>query len=518
MKHLLKAVIVLSWPDRLINRGLLRNFYREGILVLYSIREVIMQLKQVALVLIIGSSLCADSLTVRQAREAHSLPYLGSQQLDKRTLGSMVLKQDSADSRILQIKVVPQSAQGLTGLAATLQGSSCGYHAMKNGLLFSLALLEGSERDQYLQSLRSADYAHFLFGDVQAPWRQFIIQQRFKPIARKVYHRQVKKALKNCFKEDDQLLRRCINDLDLVDPVVSQKGFCYSADKAVVCSQLSQRMEKMISQGSKYSVALRRLHGRLNECFSDIAITFTIAFDGRCYEPYALTKTLAQFSGESYGRWVNSGEIIALVDHQRAEGLLQVHPRLLVATYGDDLGGEAEHAFTSEKLSQLYALVTETDDDIVGTVLVYLGGNKTDKSFVVKLRSWAGGFFGSFSGDALQLQARQDFSHWIALVVSRIKGDMRYYVLDSLNGTGALSRSRIRDLIDIFDGKKELPGYQWTTEQTLNVFHALEPKKPFLSQRTKVLLGSIGGSIGVAGLACYGYKNYFSGSNRSSED
>ena len=484
-------------------------FFVEGVSWKYIYKnEVIMQLKQLVLVLIASSFLLADSSTGKR----DSAAYLGAKQLDKDSLGSLVLRQNSIDPRIMQIKVVPQGAQGLTGLAATLQGSSCGYHAMKNGILFSQALLESSEKAHYLASLQSLDYTHFLFGGPQAPWRQFIMQQRFRTVARKIYREQIEKSLKQCSLEDRQLLSRCIHDLEVVDPVVSPAGFTYSADNAIVYSQLTQRMEKMMRQGSKHSIALKRLVEKLADYFGSLAIHFTIAYDGRCYDS---NKTLSHVVGDAYGCWVSPAEIAAMVNYQRDEGLLQTHPDLLVATYGEVFGGAAEHASVSEKLSQLYTLVTETDDDVVGVVLVYLGGTANVLSLRDKITVWAKNLLGSFYSEAQQLQKNQDYGHWVSLVVSRIKGDMRYYLLDSLNSTRALSRSRIRDLIAIFDGKKELPGYQWTVGYTdssafkeskgvsLEVYK--EDSEQSLSlNKTNIALGV--GSISVAGLAYYYYQ------------
>ena len=467
-----------------------------------------MKSKQLVIALIVGSSLGADMRTVKQAREAHSLSYLSSEQIGTDRLGSLLLQKNSSDARVMQIKVAPQMSQGLFSLAATLEGSSCGYHAVKNGILFSLALLEGPAKDTYLPLLKSDEYARVLFGKPQAPFRLFVMQQRFKRIASTIYHKQIEMALKHSVNQDNQVLLRCIHDLDVVDPTVAEQEFSYSADTAIVCSQLKQRMEKMIAQGSSHSEALKRLLGKLKEYFNHQKIQFTITFDGRCS---TFTRPLGSIVEGSmnpwqgvvkkindlhlYGRWATSAEIMDMVDYQRSEGLLQEHPRLLVAVgeYG---------AFANDKLSALYALLTETDDDLIGTVLVYLGSSEKLEKVVKKYTK-------TFAEEAQQLQQSQDYGHWISLVVSRIKGDKRYYVLDSLNSSGALSHHKIRELIDIFDGKKQLPGYQWTISQAQRAttsLSSLPSGKSFLSLRTKALL--VG--IGLAALACGGYLSYSS--------
>ncbi len=461
-----------------------------------------MTTKQLVLVLMAAGPLYADSQTVDAARAAHTLPYNGAEQFTKDTPG--VAKVDANDPRRMQIKVAPQNVPGTTGLAAGLQGSSCGYHATKNGILQALALLQNADRAQYRESMQSTDYAHFLFGTPEAPWRQEIMKQRFKSVARKIYRRKIEEALKKDTVADKALLRHCINALEPVDPVFTPEGFVYRADIDLVYAQLLQRMETMLLHGSKFAPASVQLHQeKLTEFFDAITIEFTIALDGRCYEPHNPTKTIGQVSGDQYGKWVSSDEITSLVEHQRGTGLLQTQPRLLVATYGEDLGGLTEHAFASEKLSQLYALVTETDDDVVGVVLVYLGGSKpSESSTMQKIWSW----FDSFSSHAEKLQSTQDRGHWISLVVSRIKGDMNYYALNSTNGN-VLNHARVNELISYFDGKKELPGYEWTIGQTGKPMHHEATKKPSY-RKTKLLLGGIG--LGILGY--YAYKWYYPGS------
>ena len=453
-----------------------------------------MTLRTLVLLLLPIGSLGADTKMVATARIAHGLSYTAAEQFNKDM--PFIASIDAQDPRRMLISVAPQCFSGYTGLVAMLQGSSCGYHASKNGILCAQALINRSDRDQYIASLQSTEYAHFLFGTPEASWRQHILKQRFKTVARVVHRAIIHKALK----ADNQLLRACINGLEPVEPVFEQGRLHYRADQDVVCRQIRQRIDRMISQGSTYSPENLQLHReQLADFFEPFVVDFTATLEGKFYDVHGTLLGVAQ--GDSYGRWAGSDEIMALVNHQRKTGLLQTQRRLLVADYGADLGGFIEHSYASQELSQLYALVTETNDDVVGVVLVYLGGKEPESQSVLqKISTWFASWGDSFSSHASQLQASQDHGHWIALVVSRLQGNMNYYVLDSMNNTSLLRCSRINELIAYFDGEKELPGYEWTVSEVAK----LAVPTTSCYSKTKILLGGL-----AIGAALYGsYKLY----------
>ncbi len=57
-------------------------------------------------------------------------------------------------------------------------GASCGYHALRNGILLGKAVLNAPQCNQYLTDLYSPDHMNAFFGTQWSPWRSFILEQR----------------------------------------------------------------------------------------------------------------------------------------------------------------------------------------------------------------------------------------------------------------------------------------------------------------------------------------------------
>lgn len=418
---------------------------------------------------------------LKQVRENHFVQYDKASQLTKQDLGSLFLAQDAQDSRRIQIKSVDQ---GATGSDVELRGSSCGYHALRNGILCADALINKDGTRASLKKISSQGHANELFGTKQAPWRLIIGKMRNEATAKRVCRERIFNTLtlkKEGPDREFDLLMRCAGDIHLpilARPAIWEDGYHYPISRRDVHKALIDRSE-VIAQHGKSDVqgAAKALKNRsiLDSYFQgDLSMEFVIDFEGQCYFAESPDLIIAQVPGIKYGNWVQSDEMPTLIDTQRSEGLLETEPSLLVATYGEDQGGVDQHAFASEKFMQLYALIRETKDDCVGVVLTYLPGCSSkgshEGSWIGRAASWFGSWFsavkrGTFAQDAQAIQSVEDNGHWVTLVVSRIKGTVFYYILDSLGNGKKLRNSRINEIIDIFDGKKSLPGYSWTARQ-----------------------------------------------------
>lgn len=456
-----------------------------------------MNYRYYVVVIALGMGACvAESPLVRQARAEFAKPGITAQQFDRDFLKAYKTHEKG---QAVQITVENQCT-GIVGLEGSLQTSSCAYHAIKNGILCALAILNSAEREEYLRSMISGDYSRLLFGLPASPWRLEIMKARFQSVARKVYRKQIARSLKKSRSAERRLIKHCIKNLLPLDPIQGPEGFRYRADKEQIYAQLTERMNTMIRQGSKHAGMLKSLLDCFNHYFEDtVEVNFAISLDGRCYDPHNPTKTLGTVQGDQYGTWVTSSEITCLADYQRTEGLMQTCPSLLVATYGDDIGGHDDHAYASENLAKLYAVAHETEDDLIGVVLVYLS-SQYEETWWHRLTGWFSDQKSSFAGDAYSIQHSYDRGHWVACVISRINKGMQYYVLDSVNSDRVLAHPRVQDLIQIFNGKKELPGYQWTRDQ---VGEAVK-KKSFLLRTRKWLAAT----VGLGGLTWYAYHWY----------
>lgn len=416
---------------------------------------------------------------LKQALLEHAVDYSHASQLSRDHLGGLFLAQDAQDLRRIQIKSVSQS---LTGDECELRGASCGYHALRNGTLTALSLLDKGEAQSKLKQIASQRHANELFGTKIAPWRIEIGRLRNESTARKIFRERIVKGFNHqvANKEFD-LLMRCVGEINvpaLARPAVWEDGFHYSVSKKEVYEALAERLNKFAAQGTKdqqvASKALLANRATLDQYFDkNLDVDFKIDFEGACTFTNS-QQGLTRVPGVRYGNWVQSDEMPSLVNAQRDNGILVEQPMLLVATYGEDHGGDEHHAFASEKFTQLYSLIRETDDDCVGVVLVYLSSGASSQgaasSVVRNMLSWFGSWFSSqkgksFAKDAEDIRSVQDNGHWITLVVSRIKGDVRYYTLDSLGNSNRLRNSRVNEIIDILDGKKSLAGYSWTAKQ-----------------------------------------------------
>jgi hypothetical protein len=306
-------------------------------------------------------------------------------------------------------------------------------------------------------------------------------------------------------------------------PEICEDGFHYSASKKEIYDALTKRAHAITGRNG-WPIDEK---GTLDSYFTkDLTLDFMIDFEGNCYRVTSPFKIQAKVSHDIDGNWVQSDEMAFLIDSQRSnEGVLAKEPTLLVATYGEDLGGIEQHAFASEKFMQLYALLRETKHDCVGVVLVYLPGGYSVRSYsssaAQKVYSWIESWLSSdqsntnFSEDAQGLQMGQDNGHWISLVVSRIKGDLRYYILDSCN-VNRLRNVRINQIIDMFDGVKDLPGYDWTAEQITKLHgHAITKTADSRKGYSWTKIGLGGAVVGLLTYSAYYFYSQHKNKNNS---
>jgi hypothetical protein len=83
-----------------------------------------------------------------------------------------------------------------------------------------------------------------------------------------------------------------------------------------------------------------------------------------------------------------------------------------------------------------------------------------------------------------------------------MRGDVRYYILDSL-GANRLRTSHINDVIDMFDRKKALPGYEWSAKQAQQIAKPIG--QPVVKAKPSQLSWTtLGVGVALAGLCTYG--------------
>lgn len=407
------------------------------------------------------------------------------QHLSSVTLGSKLIAQDSQDKRRFQIRSLDQTSSGqIEGIEGASSG--CGYFALYNGNLCASALMF-PERSSDLADISSTKHAQSLFGNLKSPWRLTIMQERFKPTARKIFQQQVLEFLHcpaEANKEDFEYLTCVIKSLDarvIHHPEIWEDSFRYHARKDTVYSALWDRMATISREGSS-ATKVRKLLNRdeLDIFFKNVSVDFSISFDGVCSDsqfPHTIDV-------EQHGRWVRTTEMPALIDSLHEQNFI-------LTTYGEALTNDQEHAVTSEQFIKLYSTMRKSKDNCVGVVLVYIspGHSKMrslQSSTLGSLFSWFGSWFSgvkkdsSFKSDFETCQGSSDYGHWISLVVSRINGIVHYYVFDSLANANRLRDPIINEIIDIFDGKKPLPGYEWTSNQ----MQGLRPKEESSNNQT----------------------------------
>ncbi len=450
---------------------------------------------------------CDKELILRQAKKNHLVDYGYASQLSKGDIGELFLAQDSKDSRRIQIKSVNQM---VVGDDTELRGASCGYHAFRNGALTAQGLINKDGKRAVLKSLSSQSHANELFGTKLAPWRLEIGKIRNESTARRVGREMIFSSLalsKEGADADFDLFMECTGSITLPTfehPEIWEDGFHYKATKKEIYAAIIERCNKLAVQGNrqlKDKVKTFTNRATLDAYFKgDLKIDFKIDFEGRCYRMDSPDTVIARVSQEKNGSWVQTDEMQKLVKAQRGNGILANEPTLLVATYGEYHGGCNEHAVASEELVQLYSLIRKTKQDCIGVVLVYLpGGSRSTRptnTFIGRMYSYVGSFF----EHAKKIQSGQDNGHWITLVVSRVKGNVRYYVLDSLGNSNRLRSERINEIIDAFDGKKNLPGYDWTVDQISQQYKGKVKSQSNAGYSwTKIGLGLV-----AAGLVSYG--------------
>jgi len=434
-------------------------------------------------VLMLAESLLnAHNAVLKQALVEHQVEYNRATQLTKADLGSLLLIQDSQDPRRIQVRSVCQSS---TGRDPELRGASCGYHSLRNGILCARALVnQNGQRELLLDTLASTHLASKLFGTKKAPWRLEIGSMRNEATIRKIvqeYASSVMVPKKEGSKKEFDLLLNCVGTLHLPvfsKPVIWEDGYHYAVSRHDMFKSIISRAQVIARDKGKdvQRIAKALKNSSLEAYFPcDIAWEFVIDFEGRCYEKQDPTNLLALVSHDLASNWVQSDEILLLSRAQQDHGLLEDEKSLFVATYGENHGGVDQHAFATETFMQLYSIIRSTKLDCVGVVLVYISGSSTcvnGYSYLNKMSAWVGSLFNKnassdFAHDAQSIQSCHDNGHWVTLVVSRIKGALSYYVLDSIN-VPMVRHERINEVIDILDGRKCLPGYSWTAQQVEN--------------------------------------------------
>jgi hypothetical protein len=462
--------------------------------------------------LISGNATFAGGVILEQALANHLVSYSTASHLNKNELNQLCLAKDSKDKRRVQLKALSQYASGTD---ATLRGANCGFHSLRNGVQTALGIINKSGSRDELRELSSEDHMNRLFGTKLAPWRVEIGKIRNELTARRVTREIIFKSLspiKEGIDKEYNLILQSVGSFMLPmfsRPEVWEDGYHYRASKKDIYDALVERCHKAAAQNALSRKDERKrviTSSKLDKYFTqELEIHFTIDFEGNCYA-YDSDLLLATVPGERYGSWVQSDEMSPLVDAQRGDGILSAEPMLFVATYGEELGGIAQHAVASEKFMELYSVMRETKDDCVGVVLVYLpGGNGITYEPVRRMVSWVESWFSSYVGfaqDAKSVQSRQDSGHWVTLVVARIKGDVRYYILDSL-GANRLRTSHINDVIDMFDRKKALPGYEWSAKQAQQIAKPIG--QPVVKAKPSQLSWTtLGVGVALAGLCTYG--------------
>ncbi len=269
-----------------------------------------------------------------------AIDYKHAQLLTSEHFQKYARYRDTEDSRRIQFWCRDQFQPDGGG------GASCGYHALRNGILLAKAALISPQCNRHFKELYSPAHMNAFFGTEKSPWRSFILQQR-----------------PSAYVEED---------------------------------------------GSD---------------------------------------------------WLEAEEILHLFEREKSpeslSDILRNNKDLFIATYGDTAGnvkitpeklqswnagpGERtdEDSFLLAEFKALRHEIRNTQEDIIGVVVVYVSHSGTESSQ---------------SEDMASLNEANTNGHWFTLVVCRLNGQTQYLLTDSAGNQDRLRDEKVNEIIRHFEG------------------------------------------------------------------
>ena len=403
--------------------------------------------------LLVGSELRADQ----------GIDYTGSRLFGPQQVARCAKAIDQQDPRRIQVWSSDQFQLGEE------DNASCGYHALRNGILLAKATIFPALFDQCCADLYSTHHIKALFGTAQSTWRSLIIQERMGAHAKSHCQSVLtsilcgRESVPDWNKAESDRVRACIpNVARTISHSGSQGGrnHRFSFSREQLSATFFAELQAIYLRGSQGNSAPPPLHTqeKMNLYLGETAFDF--AFDPNQIDT---------------GQWVSGDEFKQLIDHEKKAGMLRNLAPLIVTTYGDTVGDEelsdavraSLDAGPGDRIEQddhlmegFRALKKEmrtTPHDVVGVVLVYVKPLKRHW-LVQKIARFWDYLTGVPPLDAhSQLNAENTNGHWITLVVSRLKGDTRYLLADSAANHSCLRDRKINEIIEHLEGKKPQP-------------------------------------------------------------
>ncbi len=418
-----------------------------------------------------------------------------AQLLTPATLSNLQIEVDTSDSRRIQIYVPRQhECAGPGEDQLYLTASSCGYHALYNGMKLALAQIYPLQRQQFLTELMSKNAILQTFGTLQSQWRSFIMRKRLDSSLRDV----VRDLCLEAFKVEGEIaqpgpnyqgtifsstrqsmrIRRALEEptatvaefaliynrlrdtstklLHGARPEAT--GFRLIVNTDTFLTALEQTIDEHLrgvldNNRVEYEALLRRIgedrQHFSNAFFRPIIIDLLAQYDQKIYQRNV--KIFENTVALPYGKWLLGEEIPALMDfeQQRQSPLHNVNG-LRLCTYNDT----ANIGF-----QELVADMARPNQDVMAIIAVYIGDTSVSSQFEKFVRSIFGPIM-SPEPDTLhqttqRLTKEKTNGHWITLLVSRINGQTTFLITDS-SGSCRFNEKQINEIIEILDGRRPL--------------------------------------------------------------
>ncbi len=381
----------------------------------------------------------------------------------------------------IQVRVIDQWSKGSTG-------ASCAYHALRNGTLLALGSLF-PERG-YLDLLHSTEHMKERITFPDGDWRVFIIKERLKLIAQKIICEKLMKSFKGAriVSVDDDRGGMKFNDekCKLVFEKHHPDWDVLELEKLVnAVKNISSQFEPQITEEGLYyqlntqglyEKMARSLAGSFNNYFSPLDQEFTITWGGKLLEGGEEMEHSYRIKRPLNGDWLEMNEEVPrLLEREKEHGMLQGTPidTALYTGIQEPLPLESieesmtEEQYTTYKEEYLDAQLLEDfkaikdkvrdDEDFVGLILVYLGGDACIGKPSAGVLSW---LLDSDTPEKANTTANYTNSfakeinngHWIPLVIIASGGKRQYIVADSMGNANRLEDPTINKVIGILEG------------------------------------------------------------------
>lgn len=397
---------------------------------------------------------------------------------------------------LLQLNVLNQFWQNCGG------GASCGYQALKNGIVIArLIHSDLAQRMQLLYELTSISLVQALFGKVGSDWRASVIKSRRRSIIVQVISNILHLRLLGCehitdprvrgenifalnynkgsvtylpftpeeialenFDQEREAYRSCIGTVaELLAnnmPIEAQQATNISVTTQEIIAAFNDALEFKGRDDYRYQEpadlrrralynALRANPDKIGQYFPEIADIQIIVNNNGIMEPS--TRMAGSFAeGFLPGEWLTSDEVNPLITRERASAFLNgIWQNVRILCVGDQGQGSLANQLRN---ADLYA----------GGVQVFaphMTGHDTDNLYQ---REFIDEDVQHFADSIRGTQGQLPFvgiiilcvpGHWITIVVNKIHGEIQYILADSV-GASRINDARVSELIALLEGRQ----------------------------------------------------------------